>query len=182
MEFHALTAGLPPYYWDFEAIRIGKALVFRGAVEVDGAGQRRVAIIFPGRPSRVRPIVMVDGPRRSRHRFYWSRPTSLCLYYARDPENMQWTLKHRLHILIDLIRLHLVKEAYWRATNEWPAPEVHVGPRDTERGTGGSRPRSLSPGRQLRLERQPCWCGRGRYASCHGAIPAEQELRQLGLD
>lgn len=176
-----MTCELPPWYRNLEALRIGKALVFRGVVEVDGAGKRRVAIIFPGRPSMIRPIVMADGPRRSRHRFRWARPSSLCLWYSRDPENMRWTVNNRLHTLIDLTRLHLVKEAYWRATNAWPAPEVHVGAADTERGSGRSRPDALSPARQLRRERQPCWCGRGRYASCHGAIPANEELRQLGL-
>ena len=52
-----------------------------------------------------------DGPTRSRHRFYWSRPSSLCLWFASDHEGRRWTLKDGLVALIDLARLRLIKEA-----------------------------------------------------------------------
>jgi hypothetical protein len=55
--------------------------------------------------------VGADGPTRSRHRFYWSRPSSLCLWFASDHEGRRWTLKDGLVALSDLARLHLIKEA-----------------------------------------------------------------------
>jgi hypothetical protein len=159
---------------------VGHALVYRGTVEIDTIGvQRRLALIFPGRPSTVAPIVLADGPTRSRHRFYWARPSSLCLWYSRDPDSMRWTLQDGLATLIDLSRVHLVKEAWWRVTGEWSEYEKH---REPPRGDE-QRPRNPKPNRidTLRIDRRRCWCGRGRYKSCHGRIAPHAELEQLGL-
>jgi hypothetical protein len=48
---------------------VGDALLFTGTVDVDDVGQRRIALVFRGRPSRKRPLVFADGSERSRHRF-----------------------------------------------------------------------------------------------------------------
>lgn len=180
-ELAMLERDFPPEYANFTRDRIGDALVYRGLVELELLGiQRKVIIIFRGRPSVFRPIVMADGPRRSRHRFYWSRPSSLCLWYAPDPDSMRWTLKDGLAGLIDLARLHLVKESWWRATNEWPGREVHRQPPAGDE-LKPLPPRQRSRATLLRRQRQRCWCGAGRYNRCHGAIPVEEELVILGL-
>ena len=102
---------------------IGKALVYSGEVDVGDAGTRRLALIFPGPPSRVPPIVMADGSRKSRHRYRWSRPTSLCIWYSNDPLPQRWTIQEGLHGLIDRARVHLLKEAWWRVHGHWPSPK-----------------------------------------------------------
>ena len=81
--------------------------------------------------------------------------------------------------LVDLIRQHLFKEEWWRATRQWPGPEVHLDPEPVRPGVV---PRSKRPKAKLRAHRQPCWCGNSRYSTCHGAMPAQQELRLLGID
>jgi hypothetical protein len=180
LELLTLEQEIPPEYASFARGMIGNALVYRGTVHVDTVGvDRRLAIIFPGRPSKVTPIVMADGPTRSRHRFYWTRPSSLCLWYAGDPPSMRWTLRDGLVGLIDLSRVHLVKEAWWRVTGEWPGPERH---REPPRGDE-QRPRNPKPSRvdNIRLERRRCWCGRGRYKTCHGGIDSRRELEELGI-
>jgi hypothetical protein len=176
LEWAALESRFPVEYAGFRRRVIGKAFVYTGRVDVGDAGTRRLALIFPERPSRVPPIVMADGPRRSRHRYRWARPTSLCIWYPRDPDSQRWTLKEGLHGLVDRARVHLLKEAWWRVHDRWDSPEVHQEPRGTERRVTSSTRRGL-----LRDDRQRCWCARKRYAACHGAINAHDELRQLGL-
>jgi hypothetical protein len=83
---------------------------------------------------------------------------------------------------VDLTRLHLLKEAWWRVTNDWPSAEVHRDPDErrrltAKRGRGGVRRRS----RRLRHERRTCWCGNRRYTRCHGELDATSERRVLGL-
>jgi hypothetical protein len=125
---------------------------------------------------------MADGPERSRHRFHRYRISDLCLYFSGDPDALRWTLKHHLTGLLDLTRLHLLKEAWWRVTNDWPSPEVHHdleelrGPRG-KGDHGGLRGRS----RRLRHSRRRCWCASRRYARCHGALDAAHERQILGL-
>jgi hypothetical protein len=183
LELEVLMQGMDAYP-DFTMGKIGRALVCRGDVDLDTLRKtRRLVVIFPGRPSRVRPIVMADGPIRSRHRFTWARPSSLCLYYAPDHEGLRWKLKDGLITLIDLSRVHLIKEAWWRVTGEWEGYEVHRrSPSGTEQKP---RPPKDGAGRlptdRLRRARARCWCGTHRYVKCHGAMPAERELEILGL-
>jgi len=171
-----LESGFPEEYANFRRRKIGKAFVYTGEVDVGDAGTRKVALIFYGRPSRVPPIIMADGPRKSRHRYRWARPTSLCIWHPGDPPPLRWTTDERLHGLIDRARVHLLKEAWWRAFDQWPSPEIHLEPRGTERRITGSDRR-----RRQRLARQRCWCGRTRYTACHGAITEDDELQVLGL-
>jgi hypothetical protein len=159
---------------------VGRALVLRGEVNVPTLRKRRrVAISFPGPPSRERAVVMVSGPTRSRHRFPQFRPTSLCLYYGPDPKSMRWDVNDGLVGLVDLIRQHLFDEEWWRATGQWPGPEVHLDPLPAKAGV---TPRAQRPAARLRRQRQRCWCGSARYGKCHGAIPLEDELKLLGID
>jgi hypothetical protein len=180
LERVALERAIPPEYSHFERRVVGKALVYNGTVQLDTIGiDRTLALIFPGRPSRIAPIVMADGPTKSRHRFYWSRPSSLCLWYSGDPASMRWTIRDGLGALIDLSRIHLVKETYWRVTGTWSEHERHgEPPRGNEQ-----RARDLTPTRvdRVRRERQPCWCGSRRYSTCHGALDTHEELEALGL-
>ena len=173
LEIGALERGLPDEYAAFQRCRIGNALVYQGSVQLEPFGcERRLTIIFPGLPSRVRSIVMASGPVRSRHRFTEYRPTSLCLWYAGDHESLRWTPRDGLVSLIDLTRVHLVREAWWRETGLWLGPEVHRPP----------SPRGHSRTDQLRRARTRCWCASGRaYAVCHGALPEDVELELLGI-
>jgi hypothetical protein len=168
-----LESGLPEEYSTFEKAQIGNALVYRGEVELEAIGaRRRLAIIFNGPPSRTSPIVMADGPRTMRHRFATYRPSALCLWYAKDHPTMRWRLEDGLANLIDLARVHLVREAWFRETGIWSGPEVHRDP--------NKRPIGLTA--KKRYERRKCWCGRGaRYTGCHGLIPQAEELALLGL-
>ncbi len=196
MEFDAIRNPLPPEYaGHFEIAAVGKSLVISGSVEVPHTRQvRRISLVFPGRPSKVRPVVMADGPSTNRHRFGNFRPSPLCIWYRRDPASLQWSLRDGLVGLIDLVRLHLAKEAYFRATGSWPGPEVHLAPAlragpDTEAKTSGpSKPRkydTLAEARSTKLRkkraREKCWCGEGKYSKCHGAIDRDHEMMLLGL-
>jgi hypothetical protein len=179
LELDAIEAGLPPEYANFTKRVIGKSLIYNGTVTVPEIGVRRhLAIVLRGPPSRVRPLVFADGPRRSRHRFRWSRPSSLCIWFGPDHETLRWTPRHGLVGLIDLARRHLLQEYWWRAESVWDAPEIHAEPR-------GSEHRSTRPprgsGSRWRERRERCWCGRRRYCRCHGAIDAKAELNALGL-
>jgi hypothetical protein len=180
IELGALRKNFPAEYGSWEGTRVGRALVLRGQVDVPTLPKRRnVAICFPGPPSRVRPVIMVSGPRKSRHRFVQYRPTSLCLYFGPDPQSMKWNINDGLVGLIDLIRQHLFKEEWWRATTQWPGAEVHLEPQPARLGVV---PRSQRPKATLRRQRQPCWCGNSRYSTRHGAIAEQEELRLLGVD
>lgn len=68
---------------------------------------------------------------------------------------MRWTLWDGLASLIDLSRVHLVQEVWWRATGQWSEFEKHAQP---PRGDE-QRPRDLKPSRAdgLRRERRHCW-------------------------
>ena len=86
---------------------------------------------------------------------------------------MRWRLQDGLAVLIDLARVHLVRETWWRETGRWDGPEVHRDPNPKV---------DMSRTAKKRHERRKCWCGSGhRYTSCHGSIRAEQELAILGL-
>ena len=172
-----LEAGMPPEYQHLERVAIGRALVYRGEVSLDPLpNTRRVAIVFNGSPSRSRPVVMADGPRTRRHRFTAYRPLGLCLWYAHDDPAMQWRLEHGLVALIDITRLHLLREARFRQTGRWRGPEVHLD--DSDAPTNRAYRRALDRDGP----RVKCWCGsRRRYIRCHGAVAEQRELATLGL-
>ncbi len=73
--------------------------------------------------------VYVDGPAESPHRYSphprdaLQRP-SLCIWYPHDPPELRWVVSDGLLSLIEMTRVHLFKEAYWRETGEWLGDEV----------------------------------------------------------
>jgi hypothetical protein len=142
-------------------------------VEVPETGvQRRLTLIFNRLPTRWDPIVVADGPTPSRHRYMWLRPTALCMWYPRDPPVMRWRQREEgLTGLIDRARVHLLRESWYRATGSWPAPEIHRESNPKSKNTDHRR--------NLRIERQRCWCGLGRYSKCHGVVDPAQELAEL---
>lgn len=88
-------------------------------VEVPFYEPRVVTIIFP--PRSHTPIVLADGPPASPHRY---DDGGLCMWFPGDPPAMQWRFSHGLLDLLDAIRAHLFREAWWREHNEWLGPEV----------------------------------------------------------
>jgi hypothetical protein len=177
LQLHLLERHLQAEYPGFERWTVGGALLYGGTVELDTLRRRqRIVCIFSGPPSRITPLVMADGPTESRHRFRWSRPTSLCLWYGRDPPEFRWNLMDGLIGLIDLARLHLIKEAWWRATGQWAGLEWHPLPGPDENHQIPSR----KSARQRKLQlRQRCWCGRARYSACHKTVSEDDELMAL---
>jgi hypothetical protein len=94
---------------------------FRYVVTVDVPfyEPRVVTISFPPR-SRI-PTVLADGPPESPHRY---ADGALCMWHPTDPASMQWRFEHGLVDLLDAIRAHLFREAWWREHGEWLGPEV----------------------------------------------------------
>jgi hypothetical protein len=100
----------------------------------------------------------------------------------RDPGNLRWTINDRLTSLLDLARVHLLKEAWWRVTGRWPSPEVHRDPNEFRPSATKKTPTSpRGRARRLRYERRQCWCGAGRYTRCHEALDPAHERWLLGL-
>jgi hypothetical protein len=73
--------------------------------------------------------VYADGPSDSPHRYVphpkdpLQRP-SLCIWYPDDPPERRWVPSDGLLSLIEMTRVHLFKEGYWRDTGEWLGEEV----------------------------------------------------------
>jgi len=91
---------------------------------------RRIEMHF--RRTSAKPAVTrvyADGPTSSPHRYAphakdsLQRP-SLCIWYPGDSAELRWVPSDGLLSLIEMTRLHLFKEAYWRETGEWLGGEV----------------------------------------------------------
>ena len=65
--------------------------------------------------------VTVDGPTESKHRY---ADGSLCMWSPDDGPGLQWHPEERLLGLIQYVRVHLFREAYWREYDYWPGPEA----------------------------------------------------------
>ena len=90
------------------------------AVTPPGVPSRTVCVEFsPGSPDV--PRVFTDGPQKSPHRY---ADGSLCMWYPRDPTNLQWVRRDGAAALIGCIALHLIREQWWRETGEWLGPEA----------------------------------------------------------
>lgn len=115
--------GVRAAYPDFKQTRrIGpEGLVYEGEVHVTGYPTRQVALLFPKglTPESVR--VTADGPTASPHRF---SDESLCIWYPKDGPERKWIHSDGLVALLDLVSLHLFKEAYWRETDIWLGEEA----------------------------------------------------------
>jgi hypothetical protein len=73
--------------------------------------------------------IYADGPTDSPHRYKPHtkdplRRPSLCIWYPDDSPSLRWVPKDGLLSLIEMTRVHLFKEAYWRETGEWLGEEV----------------------------------------------------------
>jgi hypothetical protein len=108
---------------DVEARLSAHGYELRCTVAVPHYEARRVMIAFTGDEL----VVFADGPPQSKHR--WS-DGSLCMWKPSDPANRRWIRQFGAALLIELIRTHLFREAYWRETDHWPGDEApHDPPR-----------------------------------------------------
>jgi hypothetical protein len=91
-----------------------------------GVPARNVTICFSqGAPER--PVVRVDGPSESPHRY---DDGSLCMWYPLDPRELRWVSRDRAASLIAHIAAHLVKEEWYRKTGDWVGEEIWHGVHD----------------------------------------------------
>jgi len=84
-------------------------------VAVEGYESRHVNIRFEEK-YWWDPIVTVDGPEESPHRYAMDdgRRTALCLWRPGDPSHRVWQPEDGLIHLFGIIAIHLLKEAWWR--------------------------------------------------------------------
>lgn len=92
--------------------------VVRFTVPVDHYDPRQVLVIFSEHDE---PVVFADGPSTSKHR--WSNG-ALCMWDPADPAGRRWIRQFGAGLLVELIRTHLFREAYWRETDHWPGNEA----------------------------------------------------------
>jgi hypothetical protein len=98
--------------------------VYTATVNVPGYERRRIRIAFPALSEVSAPDIYVDGPGASPHRFKGGK---LCVWHPSDPDEQRWLPSDGLLGLLDMIAIHLFKEAWWRETGEWLGEEiVHV--------------------------------------------------------
>ena len=84
-----------------------------------GLQSHRVTIEFgPNTPDT--PVIYVPGPD-SKHRY---DDGSLCIWYPYDPPEQRWTWSDGGAVLAGHICAHLIREAWWRQTGEWPGDEA----------------------------------------------------------
>jgi hypothetical protein len=108
-------------------------VIYRVQVQVPEYEPRRIELQFRrASPQPQITRIYADGPTDSPHRFraHAKDPlcrSSLCVWCNDDPPEKRWIFEDGLLELIDLTRIHLFKEAYWRETGEWLGPEApHV--------------------------------------------------------
>lgn len=73
--------------------------------------------------------VYADGATESPHRYAPHlkdplRRPSLCIWYPDDPAEQRWVATDGLLSLVEMTRVHLFKEAFWRETGEWLGEEM----------------------------------------------------------
>lgn len=79
------------------------------------------------------PTIYADGPDESPHRYAPGRKdprSSLCIWHPYDLPERRWVPRDGLLSLIEMVRIHLFKEAYWREKHVWlgeEAPHRHPG-------------------------------------------------------
>lgn len=98
--------------------RSGFAVSF--TVNVTGLPPRRVSVQFRPRNPSV-PLVFVDGPADSPHRY---GDGNLCMWYPEDARDLVWAPPDGAADLVARIAVHLLKEEHFRETGDWVGPEV----------------------------------------------------------
>jgi hypothetical protein len=83
---------------------------------------RVISIIFL--PGKLWPGVFADGSPDSPHRY---DDGGLCMWHPTDPDARRWCFGDGLVDLLDTVRAHLLREAIWRETGDWPGDEVPHG-------------------------------------------------------
>lgn len=73
--------------------------------------------------------VYADGSAHSPHRFSPHkkdrlRRPALCIWHPDDTDEKRWVPRDGLLTLIEMTRVHLFKEAYYRETGEWLGEEA----------------------------------------------------------
>lgn len=104
-------------------------------VDVPYYETRRVEIFFGQYDSGGAPIILADGPTESPHRFSDFEGRQLCVWHHNYPRDQRWIFQDGLLHLLELIKLHLFREAWWRDTGcgEWPGPQALHNPVDKTR-------------------------------------------------
>jgi hypothetical protein len=105
-------------------------VAYRVLVPIEGYEPRTVEMHF--RRTSPEPLHMhtfADGPTESPHRYGpprkdRNRRPSLCIWYPDDPAERRWIPRDGLLTLIEMARVHLFKEAWYRETGEWLGDEV----------------------------------------------------------
>lgn len=98
-------------------------LHYRFPLDVPTEGVRQVKVVFlRDSPTTVRVTVDDDGAQDSPHRYL---DDELCMWRRRTANrDERWVISDGLVELIGHIHAHLIREAWWRRTGEWPGPEA----------------------------------------------------------
>jgi hypothetical protein len=94
---------------------------YRGRLDVPHYEARTATVHVTGYDRIVGASVLVDGPTQSPHRY---RGGYLCMWEEEDPPAMCWLPSDGLVALLDHVRLHLFREAWWRETGRWSGPQA----------------------------------------------------------
>jgi hypothetical protein len=126
-----------PAYTAYPAIRCTTTghrryarVVYRVLVPVYDYEPRAIEMYFRRTsPEPALTRVYADGPTDSPHRYapHHKDPrqrSSLCIWYPDDGPEQRWVPRDGLLTLIEMTRVHLFKEAYYRETAEWLGEEV----------------------------------------------------------
>lgn len=97
-------------------------LHYRFSLDVPTEGSRSVKLVFRrDSPNIARVTIVDDGPQESPHRY---GGVELCMWRRSAPRAERWVIADGLVELIGHIHAHLLREAWWRRTGEWPGPEA----------------------------------------------------------
>lgn len=130
-----MEAGIRSRYPDIQVFfKNARKLSYELLLDVDTYEPRRVTIVFEAGHLPEEVQVFADGPSESPHRY---KGNSLCMWRKKDPPELRWLPEHGLVALIEMMRRHLFREAWWRETGgwdggEWLGPETHPGEEDEE--------------------------------------------------
>jgi hypothetical protein len=103
-------------------------IAYTCTVPVEGYEPRVIEVRFRRTTSDPEtPTIYADGPDDSPHRFAPIRRdprSSLCIWHPDDSPDWRWVPRDGLLSLIEMVRIHLFKEAYWREKHVWLGEEA----------------------------------------------------------